>query len=650
MAVLLALLICATAAFAAPTQAASATKKTYSNNTAVPIPDTTSTPGTDEPGFTNSTISVSGLVGNITKVTASFHIDYGRISDLDIALIAPVTDPDNITYSYFLSGLPDSGDSFGTSCDPGDRTTMDDDAPTAIEASSAPFVGSFQPQSDLPTPFPLSVFNGYTPVNGDWILDIIDIAPGSSGTLNCWSLTIETDAAETVTFDNSDVMPIVDATEGVPTEGPGSASSPITVAGVGGWISKVTVSLWITHTSDSDLDLSLTGPGGDKVALTRAAGGQGDNFGSSCASNQRTTFDDAAAKALVDGVAPFVGTFRPQSPLAKLNGLTSSDVNGTWTLDAVDNHVNNVGVIKCWSLMLTMSSTAVPTLPDLQVKPLLLHPRFLPGTYNYVGLQAINNTADPMTSVAVTSTLPNQLTDVSPADYYPPACGVIGQQVTCTFGSLSAGEKQTGQARVFIPTKNKFCIEATGAASGVSPVTAKACFSSTTYVTGDQGNGYDVGNIAHDFALQDQNGNPVKLSQFKGKYVLLQWSSVWCGPSQVEVPQDRDEVKALNDGNVMGVEVVYLQVLLDGPTPNVPSTQKNAQNWVNHFSLTTPVLFTANDTNLIARQQWTTYTIVGGFEQPAVPVSVFIDPTGKIFHLRVGATGGTTEIFTDQLP
>jgi hypothetical protein len=195
------------------------------------------------------------------------------------------------------------------------------------------------------------------------------------------------------------------------------------------------------------------------------------------------------------------------------------------------------------------------------------------------------------------------------------------------------------------------CLDATAAATGVSPATGKACFDSTTYVKGDAGTGYDVGNIAHDFQLQDQNGNPVKLSQFKGKYVLLQWSSVWCGPSQVEVPQDRDEVKALNDGNVMGVEVVYLQVLLDGPSPGVPSTLANAKNWVSHFSLTTPVLFTANDTNRIALQQHLTYTIATGeSDQAAVPVSVFIDPSGKIFHLRLGAVGGTTEIFESQLP
>jgi hypothetical protein len=61
------------------------------------------------------------------------------------------------------------------------------------------------------------------------------------------------------------------------------------------------------------------------------------------------------------------------------------------------------------------------------------------------------------------------------------------------------------------------------------------------------------------------------------------------------------------------------------------------------------VLFTANDTNQVARQEWVTYVIASGEQQPAIPMSVFIDPSGTIFHLRLGAVGGTTEIFESQL-
>jgi hypothetical protein len=125
------------------------------------------------------------------------------------------------------------------------------------------------------------------------------------------------------------------------------------------------------------------------------------------------------------------------------------------------------------------------------------------------------------------------------------------------------------------------------------------------------------------------------LSSFAGKYVLLQFTAAWCGPSNFEVPQDRDEIAALNDSAAMCVEVVYLTVMLDGPSVNVASTQANAVNWANHFGLTTPVLWTANDTNLSARQEFNSYLFQSGQPQPAVPTLIFIRPNGQIFGVRM---------------
>ena len=641
-------ILCATGAFAGTASAAGTTKKTVSNNTAVPIPDQSTSPGFDNPGQTESTINVSGLTGPITKVTASFYISHTRDSDMDVALLAP----DDTAFAWFFSMLPDQGDDFGTSCAPADMTTFDDDAASDIDSGTAPYVGLFKPSPNVGQPSPLSNFIPNTSPNGDWRLSVYDLVIGEVGTLNCWSLTITTATDGAMTFTNSDVTPLNDATTGDPILGPGQASSPMNVSGVTGYIVAVTLSMWVTHTSDSDLDLTLRGPGGQEVALTRGAGGHGDNFGTSCANNKRTNFDDTAKNALAQGAAPFVGTFRPQSPLAKLNALTGGDVNGVWNLDAVDNRLNNSGIIKCWSLTITTSATPPPALPDLSVNPALTHPRFLADTYNHLFMGIKNNTADPITDVTVTSTLPAALADVTDADYYSTYCDTSGQTVTCHFDSINPGETLPAWVRVYIAKKGKICVEATVSSPGHGSNKKKVCSDSTDYAKGDKGNGYEIGEYAHNFVLQDQNGNPASLAQYKGKFVLLQWSSIWCPPSQIEVPQDRDEVKALNDDNVMGAEVVYLQVLIDGPTANVASTLKNAQNWVSQKHLTTPVLFTANDTNNIARQQWFSYTISSGLsEQPAVPVSVFIDPSGKIFDVRVGADppDGTTNRFLAYL-
>jgi subtilisin-like proprotein convertase family protein len=120
-------------------------------------------------------------------------------------------------------------------------------------------------------------------------------------------------------YDNSTVTAIPDI---------GSIDSTNTVAGFVGPLSKVVVSMYLTHTFDSDLtNISLIAPDAN-----------------------RTTFDDAAGTSITSGAAPFVGTFRPQSPLSTL--IANSTPNGSWRLHIADGFGGSLGTLRCWSLFL----------------------------------------------------------------------------------------------------------------------------------------------------------------------------------------------------------------------------------------------------------------------------------------------------------
>ncbi len=53
--------------------------------------------------------------------------------------------------------------------------------------------------------------------------------------------------------------------------------------------------------------------------------------------------------------------------------------------------------------------------------------------------------------------------------------------------------------------------------------------------------------MASDFSLQDMSGKTVKLSDFKGKVVLLEFWAAWCPPCRASVPGLEKLHKAYKD-------------------------------------------------------------------------------------------------------
>lgn len=120
-----------------------------------------------------------------------------------------------------------------------------------------------------------------------------------------------------------------------------------------------------------------------------------------------------------------------------------------------------------------------------------------------------------------------------------------------------------------------------------------------------------IGNVAPDFVQPDPDGHPVRLSDFRGRYVLVDFWASWCAPCRAENP---NLVRAYQEYKDKGLEV--LGVSLDsknGRDAWLNAIEKDGLPWVHVSDL-------KGWSNAVAVQ----YGI------RAVPQNYLIDPEGKI--------------------
>ncbi|KFM99730.1 thiol:disulfide interchange protein [Bacillus clarus] len=129
-------------------------------------------------------------------------------------------------------------------------------------------------------------------------------------------------------------------------------------------------------------------------------------------------------------------------------------------------------------------------------------------------------------------------------------------------------------------------------------------------------NGIEVGKVAPNFELTKLDGTKVKLSDLKGKTVILNFWATWCGPCQQEMP-DMEAFYKKHKDNVEILAVNY-----------TPSEGGNGEEKINKFvkekGVTFPILLD-KEINVT-----TTYKVI------TIPTSYFIDTKGVIQDKFIG--------------
>ena len=122
--------------------------------------------------------------------------------------------------------------------------------------------------------------------------------------------------------------------------------------------------------------------------------------------------------------------------------------------------------------------------------------------------------------------------------------------------------------------------------------------------------------MAPDFTVYDLEGNPVKLSDFYGKPILLNFWASWCGPCQMEMPDFQEFYETYGD------KVHFLIINL---TDGQQETVESASAFIAEKGYTFPVYY---DTDIDAAMH---------YGVSAVPVSYFIDAEGRFVAWAQGA-------------
>ena len=118
---------------------------------------------------------------------------------------------------------------------------------------------------------------------------------------------------------------------------------------------------------------------------------------------------------------------------------------------------------------------------------------------------------------------------------------------------------------------------------------------------------------AQDFTLTTLQGEQVSLSDYKGKIVILNFWTSWCGPCKEEMPHMQSFSEKHPDIQMLAVNLTSMDLGLDA-----------VKQFVEDYELTFPILL--DEADAVGKA----YNIL------TIPTSYMIDPEGRVFKEVIG--------------
>ena len=130
---------------------------------------------------------------------------------------------------------------------------------------------------------------------------------------------------------------------------------------------------------------------------------------------------------------------------------------------------------------------------------------------------------------------------------------------------------------------------------------------------------------APDFTLKSHEGENIRLSEYRGEVVLINFWASWCGPCRQEMPV----LSALHDKyRALGFTVLGV---------NVESDTRKARKLLQDRPVSFPVVF---DSDSVVSKQ---YDVV------AMPSTVLVDRDGNMRYLHKGYKPGLEAVYQQQV-